>query len=286
MAELKKPTTYREQLEILRARNVIVEDEPRCLDVLASINYYRFAAYFLPFKQDDDLYFPGTQFWRVYRIYEFDRKLRSILFSALEEVETSLRARFAYYHAHQYGALGYMDPQCFSERHRPDKFKDNFDREVEYNKRSLMVAHHMQRYGGKFPIWVAVELFTFGMLSHFYEDMKTSDQKRLAKELYCSIPKNIISWLRCCTDLRNICAHYGRLYYRIFTAMPAGVTAHDRQLRRLWGAICALKSLYPDTSRWNDEVLVRIQALFDEYTEDICLAHIGFPEDWETQLYK
>ena len=76
----------------------------------------------------------------------------------------------------------------------------------------------MKKYDGHFPLWVAVELFSFGMLSRFYSDMKTEDKKQLARRLYGTVPKNVSSWLRCCTDLRNICAHYGRLYYRIFSS--------------------------------------------------------------------
>jgi abortive infection bacteriophage resistance protein len=81
----------------------------------------------------------------------------------------------------------------------------------------------IENYGGQFPVWVITELFTFGMLSYFYGDLPTPDQKQIAKDVFGAIPKNLVSWLRCCTDLRNICAHYGRLYFRIFTAIPANL---------------------------------------------------------------
>ena len=48
----------------------------------------------------------------------------------------------------------------------------------------------------------------------------------------------------------------------------------------------ALKSLYPDVSKWNTEVLLPIQALFEEYAEDIDLYHMAFPVDWQEQLRK
>ena len=287
MAELKKPTTYEQQLEILKSRNVVIDDPVRCTEVLASISYYRFTAYFLPFKQFDGNYFEGTRFNRVYRIYEFDRKLRGVLFSALEEVEVFLRAKFSHYHAHKYGAEGYMDENSFAtSRHQHEKFEENIKREISNNKRAAFVIHHNEHYEGHFPIWVIVELFTFGMLSRFFDDMKTSDKKKLASGLYGTVPQNVSSWLRCCTDLRNICAHYGRLYYRIFPAMPADVSGDYKQLRRLWGAILALKFLYPDSEKWNTEVLQYLNALFDEYREDIILRQIGFPDDWLKQLKK
>ena len=114
MAQLKEPTTYEQQLSILRDRNVLVENESFCLSVLESVNYYRFVAYFLPFKQANGNYSEGTRFLQVFRIYEFDRKLRGILFSALEEVEVFIRAKLAYFHAHKYGAEGYLAADNFS----------------------------------------------------------------------------------------------------------------------------------------------------------------------------
>lgn len=286
MLPLKKPTTYQEQLDILRKRNVTIDDVPRCTAILESVNYYRFTAYFLPFKQPDGMYRDGTNFYQVYRIYEFDRKLRNIIFSAIEEVEIYLRARFAYFHAHKYGAEGYMDPANFSSRHQVERFQDNLNREISNNKRSSFVAHHKKYYDGHFPIWVVVELFTFGMLSRFYGDMETADQKSLSRKLYNTTPKNVISWLRCCTDLRNICAHYGRLYYRIFPATPAGFRVSAPQINKLWGAVLALRELYPDATKWNSEILPKLDALFEEYAADIALEHIGFPEDWCEQLKK
>lgn len=87
MAELKRPTTCHEQVNLLKSRNVIVGDTEACVAILESVSYYRLTAYLLPFKQDDGCYRRGTKFETAYRIYEFDRKLRGVLFAALEEVE-------------------------------------------------------------------------------------------------------------------------------------------------------------------------------------------------------
>lgn len=122
------------------------------------------------------------------------------------------------------------------------------------------------------------------MLSHFYSDMKLQDQKHLAKELFDTIPKHMSSWLRCCTDLRNICAHYGRLYYRVFSAIPAGFDIPEPAKRRLWGAVLMLRTLYPNKDRWNREVLPALEALFEAYREDIDLYHMAFPSDWAERL--
>lgn len=80
--ELKPATTFDEQIDLLRQRNCLINDEAFCKQVLRQINYYRFSAYFLPFRTKNGSYLEGTNFRRVYRIYEFDGKMRQVLFSA------------------------------------------------------------------------------------------------------------------------------------------------------------------------------------------------------------
>lgn len=285
--DLKSATTLEQQLQILQNRNCIVDDPAFCKNVLQQVNYYRFTAYFLPFRQKDGNYISGTSFHRVYRIYEFDRKMRQILFSVVEQIEIYLRSQFSYYHGHKYGPDGYMDAANYSNKHNHPGFEERIQTEINRNKKVLFVKHHIKNYSGRFPVWVVTELFPFGMLSYFYADMKLPDKKFLATNLYGTTSTNLDSWLRCCTDLRNICAHYGRFYYRIFSAIPAtpknlGITLG----RTLFDNIMVLKFLYPDNNRWNHEFLSVMTALIDEYMDDIELSHIGFPNDWKRWLYK
>lgn len=282
--ELKKPYIFQEQLKLLKSRGCIVSDETNAISILERVNYYRLSAYFLPFKKLNGNYKDGTTLEKIYEIYEFDRKLRRILFTAIEDIEVSFRARIAYFHAHKYGAEGYINSSNFSYRHNHNKFIENLDREIEHNNKVLFVVHHKENYDGKFPIWVATELFTFGMISKFYSDLSTQDQKQIAKEFYRSVPKHLISCLRCCTDLRNICAHYGRLYFRVFTAMPDIQNLSDKEKRSLWGAVLATKSIYQSDEKWKSEITPAIINLFAEYQDVILLNHIGFPTDWKNKI--
>lgn len=284
-SKLKQPTTYDEQLEILISRQCIIDDEEFCLQKLKEVNYYRITAYFLPFKEKSGNYKQNTSFKNIIRIYDFDKSLRHILFTCIEEIEVFLKSNFAYYHVHKYGTLGYLKKDNFSEHHKHEKFTTLINKEIENNRKVLFVKHHIEHYDGNFPLWVIMELFTFGMLSHFYADLKTSDKKHLSRDLYDNIPPYIESYLRCCTDLRNICAHYGRLYYRIFPAIPRGVT-DEKTKRRLWGTMQAVKNLFPNNEKWNNEVLSMLNDLFNEYKNDINLLHIGFPSNWCELLKK
>jgi len=287
MAVIKPPTTYKQQIEKLRSRGCIIEDETHAIYILAKINYYRLTAYFLPFKRRDNSYLEGTNINSIYNIYEFDRKLRHILFSAIEEVEVFLRSTLAYYHAHKFGALGYLENENYYPKHRHKDFIDKINDEIQKRKEEPFVDHHINNYDSKFPIWVIIEVFSFGMLSFFYKDLPVYAQKNIARTFFNTHYKTLKSWLKCCTDLRNFCAHFGRLYYKKFSAIPDGITELDQTNNRsLFGAVMALKSLYTDTDtdKWNKEVFTSIKNLVVEYGTDIQLIHIGFPADWEAKL--
>ncbi len=93
MKEKKPFCDYSEQLEILKSKGCIIEDEKLCNDYLSNVGYYRLKAYCLPFKQKDGSYNNSFSFHRVSRLYDFDKKLRGILFPVIETIEISLRAR-------------------------------------------------------------------------------------------------------------------------------------------------------------------------------------------------
>ena len=99
MNEVKPPLSYEGQIDKLCKKGCIIDDDSFCRDVLVNVGYYRLSAYFLPFKNADGNYIDNLSFERVYRVYEFDRKLRNLLFSAIEVIEVSLRTKLAHFHS-------------------------------------------------------------------------------------------------------------------------------------------------------------------------------------------
>jgi len=284
---LKQSTTYHEQIEKLREHGCEVSDEDFCVDVLKRVSYYRFSAYLIPFKTESGKYKSGTDFVKVYSLYEFDRKLRQHIFSVIEELEVYLRAQLSYYHTQKYGSDGYMDSANFNSRHNHAGFAKRISQLIKSNSKVPFVKHHMNKYGGQFPLWALTELFTFGMLSYFFADMKAVDQKHIAFKVFDSTVKKVESWLYCCTNLRNMCAHYGRLYCSVFSAAPAQIQWVDKTNKRtLFAALMALRELYPNEFKWNYEFMPTLISIFGEYYDVVDLRHIGFPEKWENIVRK
>ena len=279
--EVKRPTTVEEQINILESRGCIIGDRDFARSVLNKINYYRLTAYFLPFRNPDNTYNSDLTFEKVYSIYEFDRKLRGILFPIIEEIETMLRFQLAYHHAHEYGALGYLDSRNFKDKHNHVQFMNHITHAIKSNEKQLFVKHHLENYDGKFPIWVIIELFSMGELSIFYSDMLVADKKVLAKEMYNVTDSHLSSWLISLTFLRNYCAHYSRLYFNTFPAIPKTPKDYEyRFFKKVFDYILLLKLLYRDIGNWTTSLFIPLQALIDEYSTSIEFAHINFPDNW------
>lgn len=102
-----------------------------------------------------------------------------MLFKTIEVVEVKARTVFSHYFAFKYGALGYENDEAFNSYFDREKFDEIIKAQIENNKNRLFVKHHLEKCEGKFPIWVLMELFTFGMLSKFYSDLHTSDKKEI-----------------------------------------------------------------------------------------------------------
>ena len=287
-----------EQIAILKRHGCIIRNKSFTEEILSKINYYRFSAYLIPFKGNNGMYLPDTTFERIFHIYEFDRELRSLLFQAIECIEISLRTRLSYMHGMKYGALGYLNKENFNPRHdtkmlqgnikgvilyQTEKETSDHEKKEPFVEKELFVKHHKEKYDGQFPIWVVIELFTFGMLSRFYSDLHTSDQKQIARQYHTSY-KVLESWLRCCTDVRNICAHYGRLYYRNFTSTPSGFMPKKNVRQCTWAMMLVIKSLYPFPDKWEKEFMPQMENIMDKYSKDIDLKHLGFPKNWKEEL--
>jgi len=99
----KPPTTFQEQIALLIKRGLIVEDPTKALLNISRINYYRLSSYFPPFQLNDHQFKENASINSIFELYDFDKRLRSLIFRALENIEITLKTKIAYYFSHTYG---------------------------------------------------------------------------------------------------------------------------------------------------------------------------------------
>ena len=95
--ELKKPTTYNEQVKLLELKNIVVKDKAACIDFLSKTNYYRLTGYYLPFlRKHEEKCFIQLDLERICNIYSFDAELRNLISFVIEKIEVYVRTQLAH----------------------------------------------------------------------------------------------------------------------------------------------------------------------------------------------
>lgn len=320
MAYSKPYLTPAQQLELIESRGMLVTDRERAISCLKRIGYYRLSAYWYPFRKSElvsdssgaavrrvlDNFRPGTSFSLVMDLYVFDKKLRMLVLDAIERVEIALRTDIALLIG-RYGPLAHRDPTKlhgnFSRRpaHRGAsktkhqewlaRLDDKFARSNED-----FAKHFNLKYPGEdMPIWIAVELWDFGMLSHFFSGMNIRDREAIAHQHAVTSWETFGTWLRCINDVRNICAHHSRLWNRTLAAQPQWpelgrfplldhIAGNTHSQTRLYAALAILRTMLSKvnpSSTWATRLVDHIATFPDNSVTG--LASAGFPEDWKIQ---
>lgn len=289
--ESKPFKSIKEQIQILKERGLIINDEDYAYKTLSHINYYRLSGYTLTLRRNNKFY-NNITLEKVMQIYNFDAELRVDLLYLLEYIEVSFRTHFGYFHSEKYGPLGYLDGQKFVNKSHYEKFNSNILQLIyENEKNEIFVKHHNEKYNGKFPCWVIVELMSFGCLSRGFKNLFDEVKEDICKEFYFPIPYEYVeNWLQGFVILRNICAHRGRLYNRYISFSPR-LSPKDKKLfkgsnldlnkqtKQIFAYLYVSFKLISDDEIKNN-FICRFKMLMEKYPF-VKLSHYGFPEEWE-----
>jgi abortive infection bacteriophage resistance protein len=289
MGELKKhqpPMTIDEQVENLKNIGLIVDDEEYAKKILNDISYFRLIkAYSLNLKSKNGCYNKQTTFKEIVDLYLFNSNFRQLIFPEIEKVEINVRCRLANFFAEQYGVLGYLQAENFSNENYHAQFLEDIKEEVRRNSKAPFVRNFKGNYeGGNLPIYALVEVFSFGTLSKFYKNMLNKDKKAIAKTFGVGYTY-FESWLESISYVRNICAHYGRIYNAKLSKTPILYKEYTQVgigNNRIYGVLLCLKYLLKDNDHWNLFV-DKIELLFDKYP-CVQISTMGFPENWKVLL--
>lgn len=286
---LKKPLSFSDQLERLKSHGVIIKDEKSAENFIHSVNYYRLTGYMLQFRKgssSSDLASPHS-FEEIQRLYIFDCNLRHILRKYLEIIEVHYKTQVSNYFAlekcltppydQHYDESNYYNKSGF--KHVLSTFSSN----QRYYTDSLIVKHHKERYGGKMPLWVMVEMMSFSSFSKLYSAMYRSSQENIARHLHVNA-KTLVNHLHCLSMLRNKCAHAARLLnvrYNPPAKMSSSFLRNNPSISNssLFAYILVLKWRLPNTDL-QSQLKTDINNLTTEFKDVLDLSLIGFPANY------
>jgi abortive infection bacteriophage resistance protein len=217
-----------EQVEILKNKGLVIDNEDYCKEVLFRENYFFINGYRHTFMKNSDKsrFIEGTKFEEVYSLFLFDRQIRNILFKNILIIENNMKSIISYQLSKKYGykEKDYLKISNFTTditKHRQVQDVINkMKRQIRINaKQHTATLHYLTNYG-YIPMWILVKVLSFGIISELYMILKYEDKKAIAN--YYNIDVEDLSiFLPIMSNYRNLCAHEDILYdYKTQRSIP------------------------------------------------------------------
>lgn len=221
--------THSELIEILKNRGMDFSDadqEKKAISILEKENYYNvingYKDLFLQKGTNTETYKNGTTFEEVYALYMFDRNIRHIYLKYLLKAENSFKTVIAHVFSDLYGHDNYLKITNFETQVNNVSDEDSI-REItkligdiqqeiarQMKNHHPIIIHYMVNYG-YIPLWVLVNVLTFGKITVFYKHMKKPDKEKVARKFRLQ-DKELHKYMDILSLARNKCAHDERFF--------------------------------------------------------------------------
>ncbi|WP_321332057.1 Abi family protein [uncultured Bacteroides sp.] len=289
----KKYSTTQQQINLLKARGLIINDEKKVADYICNIGYFRLSAYFYPFlksPKENHVYKANSTFKQVMDIYRFDRKLRLLLFNEIEKIEVAIRSCIVNTACDLLEDIFWItNPAFFYNRKKFDFAISSIDSEIHKSKEDF-ITHFKETYTDSYPpAWMIVEILPLGTLCYMYMNLKdTSLKKRIAQHFGLQIP-TFNSWITILAGLRNMCCHHTRTWNRELPVIPSEpkqithpwINSDGIDKKRMYYRICMIYYFLFTVSS-NNTFKQKLKELLNHYP-NVDIRAMGFPTNWEKE---
>lgn len=225
----KQATSIDEQVDLLQKRGLIIStDEVDELKTwLSNVTYYKLSGYWFVFEEKhcgvagrSSRFVPNTLWKKIKHTYIFDQKLRRLIWTGIEKIEISVKAHWSQYLGTAYGAHAHENPELFvsdvfnSSNDNPcmyDKLRSNYHR-----SNALYAKHYRDKYRNLDtpPIWVVSLIVSFGEVVNWIRFLAAAKDRNAIFKDFGFDERVMIPFLIHLNEVRNICAHNGRLWNR------------------------------------------------------------------------
>lgn len=289
-------------------------DEAFAKQFLFQTNYYDFSIYrkCLPKREDTTFSFQDCV-----ELYEFNSFLRENLMKFTGKIELLIKSSIIHtlcsnYEGNLQKGECYLDKSIYKNENDYQEFIERIGmRLFELKDKSLPISHHVSNKDCKFPFWVVVPELTFGETTKIIEQLNDKFYSLWVEELFLSndyyknddnMQDHIISasksWISATWFIRNVCAHYGRLYARNFNVgVPRFYTPVLRKMKEYGKKKTDNKDLFAYMLAIKQILICHNSSIHDEWdsfineierkfmtSSIIEKTKIGFPECWKDCL--
>ena len=297
--------TLDEQILILKEKGLVINNEEYAKEILLRENYFFLNGYRYPFIKslNNKLFIKGTTFEEFYSLFLFDRSLRNIIFKNILIIENNVKSIISYQLSKKYGykEKDYLNPNNFNstseKRRQVNDLLGKMKRQIKNNAlHHSATAHYVNKYGN-IPMWVAVKVLSFGIVSELFTILRKEDQYDIV-DMYDLDIDDFSSYLSILSNYRNLCAHEDILYenktqkeiedtkYHRLLNIPIMNNEYIYGKNDLFALIIILKSFLKPIEIKN--LVLEIKKIIDNLEYNLrsipvmkVLDRMGFPENWE-----
>lgn len=247
-----------------------------------------------------------VSFQDIIDLYCFDRRLRSLIFSAIEKIEVAVRTRITYTYAiesdnsHWFNDSTFFKNESYTnvkinnfERSKYKKLIDDIGNEINRSNEDF-IKHYKNKYSNPEipPSWMTLEVLSFSSLSRLFKLLKKDYIKvNIAKQFGINKAEILENWLHAISDLRNCCAHHSRIWNRRFivqVVLPYNTVSpfmnkhaiSNIKQNKLFAILSCVKYILDIVSPQND-FKNNLKDVIGSGGKLLSLREMGFPADWE-----
>lgn len=304
MKSTKTFKTLNEQVNILKTKGLVINNEEYAKNIILRENYFFISGYRHVFLQENRRYIENTTFEELYSLFLFDRELRNILFKNILIIENNIKSIISYQLSKRYGVkeVDYLKPINFTNEPTKEKQVNDLLRKMKRQIRTnasqhSATMHYINNYG-YIPMWVLVKVLSFGIVSEMYSILKSEDKVEIANQ-YNLDAKDLEISLPVLSNYRNLCAHEDivfdnrtqrniedNVFHRMLNIEKneAGEYLHGKN--DLFALVILIKQLLSDddfkkTTYEIKNALNNLEVNLKSVKIDKVLNIMGFPNNWQ-----
>lgn len=299
-------SSFQQQLDRLKNdKGIIIADAAYAEEILRRVGYFQLIGGYKDLFRvpNTKAYKAGTTFEEIVALYEFDAELRELFFRYLLQIERNLRSLMSYYFAETYGAeqRQYLDPLNYNDTRRTHstvtRLIATLSRAVNATDRDY-INYYRAAYGD-IPLWVLVNVLTFGNLSKMFQVFPDALRSKVSKNFAPLNPHQVEQFLSVLTKYRNVCAHGERLFtYKTIDAiadtplhsklmLPKSGNQYSQGKQDLFAVVIAFRYLLPPSDfiefkRKLGREICKVSKRAEHIGEAELLHRMGFPPNWSS----
>ncbi|MBS1549391.1 MAG: Abi family protein [Bacteroidetes bacterium] len=211
----RKVFTVTDQIEQLKQRGLVINDDIKAEEILLDIGYYRLGFYWYYFQNEKKghQFEPNISLDDIVDLYYFDFDLKCLLARYIYRIEVHFRTQVVYIVSNYYpnDITWYTDSAKVNNHILKDLNTIYYTLGQNTN---ILKKHHIKYPADTHaPTWKTFEFLTFGQIYKIYSNLKESHLKESITNVYGFRDYKLLdNYFRAIINIRNICSHNAVLY--------------------------------------------------------------------------